>query len=378
MENDPEKIIFNFSKYELSNAEKKLLAKGLNFCLAPKQLNYADYLVHFELFYRNIRNLEVLSNEDLDFVKTKTKETALSSFRQYNKSPQQNLSKEELAALASLSKNKDIVIQKSDKGNSVVIVDKETYIKRMENLLSDERKFERVTLKNDAFLNFVVNQGKHIDTIFKNLVDSNSMSKEMRKSIKPVGTRPGTRYGLCKVHKQEVDGCPPFRPILSAFQTPSYNVAKFLVPILDPLTKNEYTVKDSFHFAEDICEQDPSLSMGSLDVDSLFTNIPLDETIDICINQLFESTDTVEGFTKSELKQLLCLATRESYFIFNGLLYKQTDGVSMGSPLGLSLANAFLSYHEKNWLNSCRKYLNRFFTDVMLTIFLFSSNRMIT
>ena len=74
MENDPEKVIFNFSKYELSDAEKKLLAKGLNFCLALKQLNYADYLVHFALFYRNIRNLEVLSNEDLDFVKTKTKE----------------------------------------------------------------------------------------------------------------------------------------------------------------------------------------------------------------------------------------------------------------------------------------------------------------
>ena len=213
IENDPEKVIFNLSKCEIYNAEKKLLAKGLIFCLAPKQLNYADYLVHFELFYRNICNLEVLSNEDLDFTKTKTKETALSSFRQYNKSPQQNLSKEELAALASLSKNKDIVIQKSDKGNSVVIVDKETYIKRMENLLNDQGKFERVTLKNDAFLNFVVNQEKCIDTIFKNLVDSNSMSKEMRKSIKPVGTRPGTMYGLCKVHKEEVDGFPPFRSI---------------------------------------------------------------------------------------------------------------------------------------------------------------------
>ena len=77
-------------------------------------------------------------------MKTKTKETALSSFRQCNISPEKNLSKEELAALASLSKNKDIAIQTSDKGNSVVIVDKETYIKRTENLLSDERKFERV------------------------------------------------------------------------------------------------------------------------------------------------------------------------------------------------------------------------------------------
>ena len=80
---------------------------------------------------------------------------------------------------------------------------------------------------------------------------------------------------------------------------------------------------------------------GSLDVYSLFTNIPLDETIDFCDNQLFENTDTVEGFIKLELKQLLCLATRESYFIFNGLLYKQTGGVAMGSPLGPSLLPHF-------------------------------------
>ena len=68
----------------------------------------------------------------------------------------------------------------------------------MENLLSD------------AFLNFVVNQEKLIDIVFKNLVDSNSMSKEMRKSIKPVRTRPGIIYGLCKVHIQQVDDCSPF------------------------------------------------------------------------------------------------------------------------------------------------------------------------
>ena len=115
----------------------------------------------------------------------------------------------------------------------------------------------------------------------------------MRKFVKPVGTRPGIMYGNCKLNKQQVDGSSPFRPILSALQTPTYNLAKFLVPILNPLTKNEYTVKDSFQFAEEICEQELTLTMGSLDVDSFFTNIPLDETIDICINQLFENTDTV-------------------------------------------------------------------------------------
>ena len=72
-----------------------------------------------------------------------------------------------------------------------------------------------------------MNQEKRIDTTFKTLVDSNSMSKEIGKSIKPVGTRPGTMYGLCKVHKQEVDGCPPFRRSLSALETHTYNLAKF-------------------------------------------------------------------------------------------------------------------------------------------------------
>ena len=106
----------------------------MNFCLPPKQLKYADYLVHFELFHRDLRNLEIFSDADSDFVKTKTKEAALSSFRQYNKNPQQKLSKEELTALTYLSNNKDIVIKKSYKSNSFDIVDKDTYIKRMENL----------------------------------------------------------------------------------------------------------------------------------------------------------------------------------------------------------------------------------------------------
>ena len=83
-------------------------------------------------------------------MKLKIKETTLSSFRQY-KNSQQNISEEELAASISLNKNKHIVIQKLDKGNYVVIVDKDTHIKIMENFLSDQRKFEKVTLKHDAF-----------------------------------------------------------------------------------------------------------------------------------------------------------------------------------------------------------------------------------
>ena len=60
--------------------------------------------------------------------------------------------------------------------------------------------------------------------------------------------------------------------------------------------------------------------MGSLDVDSLFTNINLEETIEICTNETFKGSETVEDLSKSECKELLSLATKDSHFIFNGTL----------------------------------------------------------
>ena len=101
---------------------------------------------------------------------------------------------------------------------------------------------EEVALKNDAFINVLGNQEKRIGTIFKNLVYSNSMSKEMRQFVKPVGTRPGIMYGNCQVHQQQVDDCPHFVQLYQLYG---------LLPI----------TLLSFWFPE-ICEQDPTLPMG--------------------------------------------------------------------------------------------------------------------
>ena len=289
----------------------------------------------------------------LDFVKAKTKEATLSSYRSYNNNVPQNLSKEEFTALQNLSKNKDLIIQKSDKGNSVVIVQRQDYLEKMNDILSDQKKFSKVSLKDDTLLSFAINQEKHVDKVLKKFAESKSVSEKTRKSLKPVGTRPGIMYGSCKLHKASVGNCPPFRPILSALNTPTYKLAKFLVPILKPLTTNEFTVKDSFHFAEEIVDQQHDLFMGILDVDSLFTNIPLEETSEICTNELFKESETVEGLSKTEFKELLSLATKDSHFIFDRTLHKQIDSMAMGSPLGPTLASAFLVYYEKNWLGHC-------------------------
>ena len=77
---DPEKLIFNFSKVSLTDAEKSLLVKGLSFALPLKQLSYSDYLINFEIFYRSTDNLEGLSGDNLDFIKTGIKDAALMSF----------------------------------------------------------------------------------------------------------------------------------------------------------------------------------------------------------------------------------------------------------------------------------------------------------
>ena len=90
-------------------------------------LDYADCLVDFELFLEDIRNLDILSNEDLDFVKAKTKEEALPSYRTYNDN------------MPHVSEIKDLIDQKSDKSNSVEIVDRQDYIKKM-SILSDQKK----------------------------------------------------------------------------------------------------------------------------------------------------------------------------------------------------------------------------------------------
>ena len=93
--------------------------------------------------------------------------------------------------------------------------------------------------------------------------------------------------------------------------------------------------------------------LASFDIKSLFTNIPLSETIDICTDELFANSDNVQNLSKIQFKKLLTLACEDCYFLFNEDLYKQTDGVAMGNPLGPTLANAFLCYHEKRWLSDC-------------------------
>ena len=81
--NDPEQVIHNFSSYQLSDVEKSLLAKGLNFSIPPKNLNFADYMLPFETLYKDAKTCDV-SARKLDLLKIDLKKIAFGSFNRYN------------------------------------------------------------------------------------------------------------------------------------------------------------------------------------------------------------------------------------------------------------------------------------------------------
>ena len=93
--------------------------------------------------------------------------------------------------------------------------------------------------------------------------------------------------------------------------------------------------------------------MASFDIESLFTNIPLQETIGLCVENLFQERTHVDNLLKDSFFELFTRTMSESLILFDQQFYKQHDGVAIGSPLGPTLANVFLCYHEKIWLQNC-------------------------
>ena len=185
-----------------------------------------------------------------------------------------------------------------------MILDKCSYISAIEEILNDNSKFSKLGMSAGKEINHIVNLEKRITSELKLLKDKEIIDKSTYKSIKPVGSRPGILYRSSKIHKET---------ILSAIDAPK--LAKFLLKFLTPSTANEYTAIDSFHFAEEICQQNLNLHMANSDVDSLFTNIPLDETIDICVDNFYNDNEHPPNIPKHDFCNLLNTATKESFFV---------------------------------------------------------------
>ena len=112
-----DKVVLIFLSHALNTTEKSLLSKGHNVTIPPKNINYADYMLPFEWQYSDVYSLDV-SNSAKEFIKSRLRDSTFSSYMDTSKAFEKNLLKAEFDALKLLLKNKDIIVQKADKGHS--------------------------------------------------------------------------------------------------------------------------------------------------------------------------------------------------------------------------------------------------------------------
>ena len=237
------------------------------------------------------------------------------------------------------------VILKPDKGEDVVLISKDDYMKSMNDLFSDRRKFKPI--RKDP----THNRLNSIQRYLRTLVNRGELDKDTYKKIRPQNAKPARAHGLPKIHKA-YDRLPKFRPITDTTGTTHYSVGKYISELLQPLTQNEFTLKDTFDAASRI-ELIPSelfdqgYKFVSFDVESLFTNVPLQRTLEIIIERIYNKKLIDTNLKKSTLRKLIRDTCTKTAFSCNNQLYEQIDGVSMGDSLGPVLANIIMTEFEQ-------------------------------
>ena len=133
-----------------------------------------------------------------------------------------------------------------------------------------------------------------------------------------------------------------------------YNIAKQLNSIISQYIPSKYPINSTDDFLQIINLTNPTGFIASLDVESLFTNVPVHTTIEIICNYIYShKTIPTPNILKTELSQLLTACITQCPFAhIDGSLYLQTDGVAMGSPLVVTFANFYMSHLENNILDN--------------------------
>ena len=200
-----------------------------------------------------------------------------------------NISRAELLALRNLSKNRNIAILRPDKGNGIIILNKIDYVNKVKLFY-----WMFLNLGNYILMYwiFALNRKANLFIFLEILYSRSSVFLNLFIVIFPLKE---ANLVFCMAYQKCTENCPAW-PIMSAIGKYNYRLAKFQVPILQPLTVSQYTAHSSFLFVKEITsfKSDDKPVMTSFDVSSLFTNIPLDGTITIITDTLFNETDLMK------------------------------------------------------------------------------------
>jgi hypothetical protein len=254
-----------------------------------------------------------------------------------------NLNSDEKQALAELKKATNIIIKPADKGSAVVIQDIQDYIDEGLRQLSDvnyyiETPYDLTHTHNELITNLI-----------KYLHHSDQISDKCKNYLINTSPRTPQLYLLPKIHKNKKPV--PGRPIVSANNSPTEKISQLADHFLQPLVnKTRSYIRDTSDFIQHL-EDIPLLPDNSLlctvDVTSLYTNIPNQEGISACLNILDKYRTDESALTNDSIKSLLEYTLLMNNFDFNGRHFLQVGGTAMGTKVAPSFANIFMADFEE-------------------------------
>lgn len=257
--------------------------------MAPEVIPHVDFLIEIE---------NVICSFPTD-VANEVRQDCVVALR-HAKPPRHNIPKAKILAYNNFMSHNDLIIPKSDKGNTMVIMNRQDYISKILNLLADTNSY-RILSRNPC--------SKIINKV-KSTISSSSFDDATNKSLLPTkGVTPHI-YGVPKIHKEDIS----LRPIADTMGSPTYNLASFLTKLISPLVgKIESFVKDSTNFVQFI--KDTKLESNnilvSFDVVSLFTKVLIPDSMEI-----------IKRKVNIEITFLVELCLRYTLFSFQDVIYE--------------------------------------------------------
>lgn len=258
--------IVNLSQVSVPSDSLKILELGLNCAISNQAISPDSIIAPLERCFKNSR----LHPDQLSFLRSKVKNVIMDNLsNQKYLVPSPNLSNTEMKALNTFKKLPDILTMKADKGGQTVIIQTAHYNTAVIKLLQ-EGPYKLISSKRNPVL-----------TCFnkvKKLIDQSSFLTDSEKfKVMPHRYNAARLYALPKLHKSPLS----YRPIISGIGTPTAILSKFLANSFSPLLKFiPHTVLNSTVFVEKIRTLDfTDKIMISLDVKSMFTNIPINEAL---------------------------------------------------------------------------------------------------
>lgn len=376
--------IVNLSNHCLSDDEKSVLSRGLNFCPASGGYNEFQFLQDLDNFARNMRlreffyNMPTSSNSTAPLFSNKRwtppiqREKCLDLYIEavqrdlleaYQKQQpfKSNISIKEKEAIKSLANNTDIVIKQADKGGAIVLMNRVDYISEAYRQLRNDTFYRRLEMDPTNDFKCVIKKE------LEQLVADKKLTVKDLSFLLPLSPSAGRFYLLPKIHKTGNPG----RPIVSAIGSVTEKISSFVDTLIShiPQTYPSY-IKDSGHFLSDIADliiPEGSL-LVTLDVCSLYTNIPHKDGIE-AVRQEYERSASDHSIDGATLATLLKLILQYNNFEFNDDHFVQVNGTSMGTKIGPNYANIFMGVLEKEFLSSqtlTPLFYKRYIDDIFL------------